>query len=271
MQNRRNILACAVLRHLPSFQARLARIFLALVFVVSCSKQDNDSAKHEGHGHEEGSANFEAGKGILLSKESLESVGVKTAEVEEHDVRPAFSVRAQVFRSADEKSSMGGQYRRGFAYASASLPLSWRETFQGGAKVSVKKGETSDGDVSARVVKMDESLQTATRSIEALLEIPDESTSFPIGTFVAVTFSADKARSAIAIPSSALLRASEGNFVYVQNGRHLLRTAVKVGASDGNWIEITDGLLPGDVVAVSAVEPLWTIELRAVKGGGHCH
>lgn len=245
-------------------------IFLT-VLLVSCGKQTPSVDKEADHEHEGAPANFEAGKGVILSKESLESVGVKTAEVEERDVAPGFSVKAQVFRGADEKSSLSGQYRRGFAYASASLPLSWRETFQGGMKVSVKRDETSDGDVSAHVVKMDDSLQTATRSIEALLEIPDETAAFPIGTFVAVTFSADQARSVIAIPVPALLRASEGNFVYVQNGRHLLRTAVKVGASDGGWIEITDGLLNGDVVAVSAVESLWTIELRAVKGGGHCH
>ena len=46
----------------------------------------------------------------------------------------------------------------------------------------------------------------------------------------------------LAIPTSALLRTSEGTFVYAINGDTYLRTAVKVGSEADNWVEITDGL-----------------------------
>ncbi|MBK9991892.1 MAG: hypothetical protein IPP19_14495 [Verrucomicrobia bacterium] len=51
----------------------------------------------------------------------------------------------------------------------------------------------------------------------------------------------------------------------------MLRTAVKPGANDGEYIEILDGLYAGDVIATAAVEQLWLTELRLTKGGGHSH
>ncbi|MGE4180366.1 MAG: efflux RND transporter periplasmic adaptor subunit [Limisphaerales bacterium] len=73
------------------------------------------------------------------------------------------------------------------------------------------------------------------------------------------------------VPRSALLRTSEGTFVYTVNGDAYFRTPVRTGAESGGRIGITDGLLSGDQVVVKPVQTLWLIELRATKGGGHSH
>jgi multidrug efflux pump subunit AcrA (membrane-fusion protein) len=73
------------------------------------------------------------------------------------------------------------------------------------------------------------------------------------------------------VPKSAVLASAEGNFVYVVNGEAYLRTAVKTGVEAEGLVEVTDGLLAGDVVVTRPVEKLWIIELRATKGGGHSH
>jgi multidrug efflux pump subunit AcrA (membrane-fusion protein) len=73
------------------------------------------------------------------------------------------------------------------------------------------------------------------------------------------------------IPRSALLRTSEGTFAYVVNGDAFYRTPIKLGAEAGGLLEITDGLLAGDAVVTKPVETFYLIELRATKGGGHCH
>ena len=73
------------------------------------------------------------------------------------------------------------------------------------------------------------------------------------------------------IPSAALLRTIQGTYVYTVNGDAYYRTAVTTGGSAGGKIEITDGLYAGDQVVAKPVETLWLIELRATKGGGHCH
>ena len=83
--------------------------------------------------------------------------------------------------------------------------------------------------------------------------------------------STEREEAVAAIPQSALLRTTEGSFVYAVNGDAYFRTAVKTGAEVDGWIEITDGLLAGDQVVTRPVETLWLIELRATKGGGHSH
>ena len=67
------------------------------------------------------------------------------------------------------------------------------------------------------------------------------------------------------------MRAADGTFVYTINGNAYFRTAVKIGAEAEGFVEVTDGLLSGDVVVTKPVEKLWLIELRATKGGGHSH
>ena len=72
------------------------------------------------------------------------------------------------------------------------------------------------------------------------------------------------------IPASSLLETIEGTFVYVVNGKHFLRTAVTVGRSANDKIEITDGLYPGDEVVRNPVRQLWYAELQALRGGKAC-
>ena len=74
----------------------------------------------------------------------------------------------------------------------------------------------------------------------------------------------------IAIPESAVIQGVQGDFVYVENGEHLVRTPVVPGAKHDGWIEITDGLLPGDKVVTKAAHDLWMIELLALRGGSPC-
>lgn len=72
------------------------------------------------------------------------------------------------------------------------------------------------------------------------------------------------------LPAEALLRTVKGDFVYVQNSGHLLRTQVKLGAFSNEGFAVQDGLYEGDVIAVAAVKHLWLAELQATNGGVGC-
>jgi len=74
----------------------------------------------------------------------------------------------------------------------------------------------------------------------------------------------------VRIPLSAVVETSEGKHVFVRNGQRWLRTAVKLGAASGEVVDVADGLLEGDVIAVAGVWYLWLAELQAVKGGVGC-
>ena len=74
----------------------------------------------------------------------------------------------------------------------------------------------------------------------------------------------------LVVPESALIQGVQEDFVYVENGEHFVRTPVVVGTRRDGWLEITEGLLPGDKVVAKAAHDLWMIELLALRGGSPC-
>jgi hypothetical protein len=107
---------------------------------------------------------------------------------------------------------------------------------------------------------------------EILLELTDEDHRLAVGNFVAVQVPLGSTpRVLMGVPPSAVLETSTGTYAFVKNGNYLLRTSIKTGLKNKDYIEITEGLYEGDTVAVKPVEALYLIELRETKGGGHCH
>ena len=64
--------------------------------------------------------------------------------------------------------------------------------------------------------------------------------------------------------------AAEGSFVYAVNDGFYLRTAVKVGAANEQFVELTEGVYAGDEIVVSPVQSLWMAELQLLRGGKAC-
>ena len=246
--------------------------FLALLLlgVAGCGKRQTDDP-HAGHGDEEGSVNFEAGKGVIFTKETMDSLGIQVVEVGEQELESLLVVTAQVYRSADETSSASGTFKTGHAYATALIAVGMTNGVSESRRITVQMPNTNGSERSARLMRVDDSLKSAIQTVEALLEIPDTSNSLAVGASVRTTFHHGGRQSVMAIPRTALLKTAEGDFVYAQNGKHLLRTPVQVGTVNADWVEIRDGLLEGDAIAGNKTETLWLTELRATKGGGHCH
>jgi hypothetical protein len=67
-----------------------------------------------------------------------------------------------------------------------------------------------------------------------------------------------------------VVETSEGKHVFVRNGQRWLRTAVKIAAVAGEDVDVSDGLLEGDVIAVAGGRYLWLAELQDIKGGVGC-
>ncbi len=78
------------------------------------------------------------------------------------------------------------------------------------------------------------------------------------------------AKGALAIPAAARLRTAKGDFVFVANGGWFLRTAVTLGATEGEWCVVREGLYEGDTVVTHGARALWLAEIQAVNGGVGC-
>ncbi len=244
----------------------LALVLLAIV--VGCGPKAAEHAEGGGHGEDAEGAKFAEGKGIALMEETKKAIGLETVEAEERKLTPVVSIEAQIYRAADEPSRANGE-RTGFAYAAALLPPALAEKLKPGDAATLK---THEIEYPATVWKIDPASKEAVNNEEVIIEIPDPQNALHVGAFISgkVTQSGSS-ESVVAIPRSAVLETATGKFAYVENGSHLLRTPVSTGAESIDYIEITDGLYAGDVVASNPVETLYLIELRATKGGGHCH
>jgi hypothetical protein len=207
---------------------------------------------------------YQPGKGLLLSKALKDSLGVEMTEAEERNIATTFTATAQVYRGADEPDSRDGAYRTGFAYASAAAAGEMAQALKVGQAITVRNHAPSAASQAARIHRLN--VGTA----EVLLAIPDAEKRLAVGSFLTVEFTRHGSEGGIVVPRAALLRLVGGPCVYVQNSQHLLRTAVKIGATDAQWVEVRDGLLPGDVVVSRSASDLWLIELRATQGGGGC-
>jgi multidrug efflux pump subunit AcrA (membrane-fusion protein) len=200
---------------------------------------------------------FKEGKGLSLSEETRRFIGLEIAEVSERKLAGQVITEVQVYQS--ESNSV---------HAIGLISREQTKLLQSGQSVylATKDGKSSDG----KLLRVDAQIQSASGQVELIVQIPGTEKEYARGISLTATFNAAKEENVTVIPRSALLRAAEGDFVYAVNGDHLTRTAVKVGAESGDFIEITDGLYSGDKVAVKPVQTLWLTELRFVKGGAAC-
>ena len=129
---------------------------------------------------------------------------------------------------------------------------------------------TADTNSLAGVVSRVVTTADTNAPAEVLLELRAEQSELKLGDFVRVTVSTPGKGDVSVIPRAALLRTAEGAFVYVVNGARLKRTAVKLGGEQDGIIEVRDGLLGGDKIAVSGVPLLWLAELQNIRGGKSC-
>ena len=82
-------------------------------------------------------------------------------------------------------------------------------------------------------------------------------------------------RSAITLPADAVIRDGKGTHVYVMSGRNAFEPRmVKTGAETPDSVEITDGLMEGDTVAVSGAYLLYSeiiLKKSSNPMAGHVH
>ncbi len=228
------------------------RIIVTLLWMVQVTgygsaEHDHD---HDGHGHEDGTlgsvpahASYREGHGLRLDKDTLAALGVKTVVAEERIITPEYGIDAQVFEQ--------GPPLRAVAFVPPEVAEAVGRHTQAGLKiVSIRRELDSAVGRAEIILELAEALWPAPAAKLQLRGVP---------------------RPCLAIPRDAVLRSATGACVYVVNGDDFLRTMVRTGAESGEWIEIIEGLHPGDGVAASGVEQLWLTELRLTKGGGHSH
>jgi multidrug efflux pump subunit AcrA (membrane-fusion protein) len=200
---------------------------------------------------------FSATKGLLLPEQTRRSLRLKLAEVIEGKLPGVIEFEVRVYKEGERA-----------AFASGSVSPEEAKLLKAGQAIEIRLAE---GKIRAgKVLMLSPEMGRVTGLGEVLVEIRKEGEELPVGTFTTIRVTLDSGKSVMTVPKSALLRCGEGTFVYTVSGEHFVRTAVKIGASDAERVEITDGLYAGDQVVLEPVMSLWITELAAVKGGQAC-
>jgi hypothetical protein len=228
---------------------------MAVVVLAGCGRKSADSAKAEEtvvFGPQ-----YSAKKGLLVPEDTRQSLGLRIVEVTEQKVQATCEVQLRVYQVGKSSSLASGMVS-----PEKSKLLKTGQVVE----VRIREGKSASG----KVVSLNDQLQKATGAMELLVEIPQAPEEFKVGTFARASVALDSSESVVTIPSAALLRCSDGHSVYTVSGEHLVRTPVKVGAVNHDFVEIKDGLYAGDKVVLQPVMSLWMTELAAVKGGQAC-
>lgn len=237
---------------------------LCLLMACVCLSGCHDNIAEPAHGEEghkdDGGIAFKPKEGLSVPEDVARHIGLQLDDVTERKVNCQLVFTAQVYGEA------GPQARR-VALASAWVDAPTAKAIPAGTDIAATTSDTNTlTGVATRIVPAANTNSPA----EILLELRTKQSELKVGDFVRVAVTTPGKEDVTVVPRAALLRNTEGHFVYVVNGSRLLRAAVKIGGEQDGVVEIKDGLLAGDRIAVAGVPMLWCAELHRVNGGDAC-
>lgn len=228
--------------------------------LVGCNDQTEKPSEGHAQAHEEHGITYKANQGLSVPEEIARHIGLKLDDVTERKVNGQLVFTAQVY------GEVGPRARR-VTLASAWVASTLAKSIPSGTDIIATTADTNS--LTGTVTRVVPAASTNS-SAEILVEFRAEQVEPRLGDFLRITVSTPGKEEVAVIPHAALLRTAEGTFAYVVNGSRLTRTAIKVGGEQDGIIEVKDGLLAGDKIAVSGVPLLWLAELQGIRGGKAC-
>ncbi|MEW5967852.1 MAG: efflux RND transporter periplasmic adaptor subunit [Pseudomonadota bacterium] len=124
-----------------------------------------------------------------------------------------------------------------------------------------------------RLVAVGGVVNATTRTVPVVFEFSAPDRNLPIGMAVQAQVFAGGAREAVAIPASSVLDEGGLAVVFVMTGGESFeRRQVRLGAREGDWVEVLEGLTPGQrVVSRGAYLVKLASTGTAQIGHGHAH
>lgn len=134
---------------------------------------------------------------------------------------------------------------------------------------SIEIGPATNG----RLIAVGGVVDAVTRTLPVVFEFSPPEGQLPLGIAVRAQVFAGGVREAVAIPASSVIDEGGVAVVFVQaGGESFERVMVRLGARDGDWVEVLDGLTPGQRVVSTGA---YLVKLAATQTGeighGHAH
>jgi cobalt-zinc-cadmium efflux system membrane fusion protein len=125
--------------------------------------------------------------------------------------------------------------------------------------------------VEARLSRVAASVDPASRTVKARVELPNPRRTLKAGIFVRAQISVAEEHEALLVPRDAVQFAEHRSVVFVRRGEALFEpVAVQLGAGDDDVVEIVSGLEPGADVVTTGAFLLKTEIMKESIGAGCC-
>jgi cobalt-zinc-cadmium efflux system membrane fusion protein len=114
---------------------------------------------------------------------------------------------------------------------------------------------------SGKVTLIEPNLDPSSRTVKVWMQLQNPKGLLKPNMFATAGLVLSSNDSALAIPNAAIIEANGEKFVFVRQGDSFDRVDISIGASDDEYSEVTDGLVPGDEVVVQAKRQVYTMWL----------
>lgn len=103
-------------------------------------------------------------------------------------------------------------------------------------------------EMASKVEIIGSEVHPQSRTVDVWVRVKNPEERLKINMTVNVFFLADREEESITVPRSAVLGTAGDRFVFVEEGNDFIRTSVVTGIENDKWIEIVEGVAPGDIV-----------------------
>ncbi len=114
---------------------------------------------------------------------------------------------------------------------------------------------------SGKVTLVEPNLDPSSRTVKVWIQLENPQGLLKPNMFATASLVLSSNDSALAIPNGAIIEANGEKFVFVRQGDTFDRVDITIGASDDEYSEVTDGLVPGDEVVVQGKRQVYTMWL----------
>jgi RND family efflux transporter MFP subunit len=125
---------------------------------------------------------------------------------------------------------------------------------------SVKPGDEAEVRISvlgqtlkAKVSRISQKVETATRTMEAQIDVPNPDGKLTAGLYATVALKIDRRSSTLLLPVEAVAREKTGSTVFLITPQKKLESrVVTIGTETPTRVEIANGLSEGDLVVIGS-------------------
>lgn len=230
-------------------------------------------------------AHLEAAAELRRAEETLRLMGVSAGEGQSgSSLSPVTSPFAGTV--VEKEASLGEMVspeRKLFSVADLTRVWIWIDVFEKDLRhvhpedevtvqVDAYPGETFEGKVSF----LAGSVETTTRTVRARIDVDNKGGRLRPGMFARIRLTdphvSPSGPGVPVVPESALQRQEEGFVAFVPVGeRRYEKREVKIGRKSGDFVEILEGLKPGERVVVKGAFILASEAAKETMGEGHGH